>query len=134
MLLASSYSYPLLGAFWTILEIFLWVLWIWVLIYVFIDIFRSRDLSGWAKALWFIFVLFIPLIGVLVYLIVRGDKMHERAVQQAQQQDAAARAYIQEAAGSQSTADQLTKLAELRDRGAITAAEFEREKAKVLAS
>ena len=64
------------------------MLWIWVLIYVFIDIFRSRDLSGWAKALWFIFVLFIPLIGVLVYLIARGDSMHERAVQQAQQQDA----------------------------------------------
>ena len=78
MPLASSYSYPLLGAFWTILEIFLWVLWIWVLIYVFIDIFRSHDLSGWAKALWFIFVLFIPLIGVLVYLIARGDK-HARA-------------------------------------------------------
>jgi membrane protein implicated in regulation of membrane protease activity len=133
-LAASSYSYPLLGAFWTILEIFLWVLWIWVLIYVFIDIFRSRDLSGWAKALWFIFVLFIPLIGVLVYLIARGDKMHERAVQQAQQQDSDARAYIQQAAGSPSTADQLTKLAELRDRGVITADEFEREKAKVLAS
>jgi hypothetical protein len=123
----------LLGAFWTILEIFLWVLWIWVLIYVFIDIFRSRDLSGWAKALWFIFVLFIPLIGVLVYLIARGDKMHERAVQQAQQQDEAARAYIQQAAGSQTPAEQLTKLAELRDRGVITADEFEREKAKVLA-
>ena len=74
MPLASSYSYPLLGAFWTVLEIFLWVLWIWVLIYVFIDIFRSRDLSGWAKALWFIFVLFIPLIGVLVYLIARGGR------------------------------------------------------------
>jgi membrane protein implicated in regulation of membrane protease activity len=134
MPLASSYSYPLLGAFWTILEIFLWVLWIWVLIYVFIDIFRSHDLSGWAKALWFIFVLFIPLIGVLVYLIARGDSMHERAVQQAQQQDADARAYIQQAAGSQTPADQLTKLAELRDRGVITAQEFEREKAKVLAS
>ena len=134
MPLASSYSYPLLGAFWTILEIFLWVLWIWVLIYVFIDIFRSRDLSGWAKARWFIFELYIPLIGVLVYLIARGDKMHERAVQQAQQQDAQARAYIQEAAGSQSTADQLTKLAELRDRGVITAEEFEREKAKILAA
>lgn len=134
MPIASSYSYPLLGAFWTILEIFLWVLWIWVLIYVFIDIFRSQDLSGVSKALWFIFVLFIPLIGVLVYLIVRGDKMHERAVQQARQQDAAARAYIQEAAGSQTPADQLTKLAELRDRGVITADEFERQKAKVLAS
>jgi membrane protein implicated in regulation of membrane protease activity len=135
MPLASSYSYPLLGAFWTILEIFLWVLWIWVLIYVFIDIFRSHDLSGWAKALWFIFVLFIPLIGVLVYLIARGDKMHERAVQQAQQQDRQFRQYVQDAAGgSQTPADQLTKLAELRDRGVITADEFERQKAKVLAS
>ena len=133
MPLASSYSYPLLGAFWTILEIFLWVLWIWVLIYVFIDIFRSHDLSGWARALWFLFVLFIPLIGVLVYLIARGDKMHERAVQQVQQQDRDARQYIQEAAGSGTPADQLTKLADLRDRGVITADEFEREKAKILA-
>jgi len=133
MPLASSYSYPLLGAFWTILEIFLWVLWIWILIYVFIDIFRSRDLSGGAKALWFIFVLFIPLVGVLVYLIARGGSMHERAVQQAQQADADARAYIQQAAGSQSPADQLTRLADLRDRGVITPEEFEREKAKVLA-
>jgi len=133
-LAASSYSYPLLGAFWTILEIFLWVLWIWVLIYVFIDIFRSHDLSGWAKALWFIFVLFIPLIGVLVYLIARGGSMQERAQQQAQQADREARQYIQEAAGSSATpADQLTKLAELRDRGVITADEFEREKAKILA-
>ena len=133
MPLASSYSYPLLGAFWTILEIFLWVLWIWVLIYVFIDIFRSHDLSGWARALWFLFVLFIPLIGVLVYLIARGDKMHERAVRQVQEQDREARQYIQEAAGSGTPADQLTKLADLRDRGVITADEFEREKAKVLA-
>jgi membrane protein implicated in regulation of membrane protease activity len=133
MLLASSYSYPLLGAFWTILEIFLWVLWIWILIYVFIDIFRSHDLSGWAKALWFVFVLFIPLIGVLVYLIARGGEMQERAVRQAQQQDQEARRYIQDAAGSPSTADQLTKLADLRDRGVITADEFERQKAKILA-
>ena len=128
MPLASSYSYPLLGAFWTILEIFLWVIWI------FIDIFRSRDLSGWAKALWFLFVLFIPLIGVLVYLIVRGDSMHQRAVQGARQQDQEFRAYVQDAAGSQSTADQLAKLADLRDRGVISAEEFAREKAKVLSS
>lgn len=134
MSLASSYSYPLLGAFWTILEIFLWVLWIWILIYVFIDIFRSHDLSGWAKALWFLFVLFIPLIGVLVYLIARGGEMHERAVRQAQQQDRELRNYVQEAAGPQTTADQLTKLADLRDRGVITADEFEREKTKILAA
>ena len=133
MPLASSYSYPLLGAFWTIFEIFLWVIWIWILIYVFIDIFRSHDLSGWAKALWFLFVLLIPLIGVLVYLIVRGGKMQERAVQQAQQQDQEARSYIQQVAGSPSPADQLSKLADLRDRGVITAQEFEQEKAKILA-
>ena len=134
MPLASSYSYPLLGAFWTIFEIFLWVIWIWILIYVFIDIFRSRDLSGTAKALWFIFVLFIPLIGVLVYLIARGGKMQERAAREAQQQDQEARRYIQDVAGAPNSADQLAKLADLRDRGVITADEFEREKAKVLAS
>ena len=134
MPLASSYSYPLLGAFWTVLEIFLWVLWIWVLIYVFIDIFRSRDLSGVAKALWFIFVLFIPLIGVLVYLIARGSSMHERAARQAEQQDQEVRTYIRQAAGSPSSADQLAKLADLRDRGVITPDEFEQQKAKVLAA
>jgi type VI protein secretion system component VasK len=132
--LASSYNYPLLDFFWTIFEIFLWVIWIWILIWVFIDIFRSHDLSGWAKALWFLFVLFIPLIGVLVYLIVRGGSMHERAVQQAQRQDQEARAYIRQAAGTESSADQLAKLADLRDKGVINADEFEREKAKILSS
>jgi type VI protein secretion system component VasK len=132
MPLADS-SYPLLGLFWSMFIFFLWLLWIWILIWIFIDIFRSHDLSGFAKALWFLFVLLIPLIGVLVYVIARGGKMHEHAVQQAQQQDQEARAYIREAAGSQTSADQLAKLADLRDRGVITAGEFEREKAKVLA-
>jgi len=133
LLAASSNSYPLLGVFWTILEIFLFVIWFWILITVFIDIFRSQDLSGGAKALWFLFVLFIPLIGVLVYLIARGSSMHERAAQQAQQQDEAFRSYVQQAAGEPSTADQLAKLADLRDRGVITAQEFESQKAKILA-
>jgi hypothetical protein len=73
-------NYPLLSIFWTILEIFLVVIWFWILITVFIDIFRSPDLSGWDKALWFLFVLLIPLIGVVVYLIVRGGTMNERSV------------------------------------------------------
>jgi ABC-type multidrug transport system fused ATPase/permease subunit len=135
MILADS-SYPLLNLFWSMFIFFLWVIWIWILITVFIDIFRSHDLGGFAKALWFLFVLFIPLIGVLVYLIARGGKMHEHAAQQAQQQDAEARAYIQQAAASApaSTADQLAKLADLRDRGVVSAEEFEREKAKVLAA
>jgi hypothetical protein len=131
MSLASS-SYPLLNVFWTIFEIFLWVIWIWILIWILIDIFRSHDLSGWAKALWLIFILFIPLVGVLVYLIARGGKMHEHAVQYQRQQDHEARAYIQEAAGT-STADQLSKLADLHDRGKLTDAEFESQKAKLLA-
>ncbi len=76
----ASSSYPVLNVFWTICEVFLWVLWFWILITVFIDIFRSPDLSGWDKALWFLFVLFIPVIGVLVYLIARGGSMHERSV------------------------------------------------------
>jgi hypothetical protein len=135
-LASSSYSYPLLGAFWTIFMIFLWVIWIWILIRVFIDIFRSRDLSGWAKALWFLFVLFIPIIGVVVYLIARGDSMSERAEQQARQQDAEFRGYVEEAAADSpaSTADQLAQLADLRDRGVISDGEFERQKAKVLAA
>ena len=133
MLLASSYSYPLLGAFWTILMIVAWVIWLWILITVFIDLFRSHDLSGWAKALWFVFILILPLIGVLVYLIARGGKMQEHAVRDAQLQDQQFRRYVQEAAGPQSPADQLAKLADLRDRGVITAEEFDREKAKILA-
>ncbi len=134
MLLASSYSYPLLGAFWTIFIIFLWVLWFWILITVFIDIFRSHDLNGVEKTLWFLFVLIIPLVGVLVYLIARGGKMHEHAARDARAQDEAFRAYVQDAAGTQaSPADQLAKLADLRDRGVITPEEFEREKAKILA-
>jgi len=135
MLLAAS-SYPLLNIFWSMFVFFLWIIWIWILIWIFIDIFRSHDLSGWAKALWVLFVLFIPLIGVLVYLIARGGKMHEHAAQDARQQDQEFRQYVQQAAASSpaSTADQLSKLAGLRDRGVISAEEFEREKAKVLAA
>jgi uncharacterized membrane protein YcjF (UPF0283 family) len=125
-------SYPLLDIFWTILEFFLWLVWIWVFVMVIFDIFRSHDLSGWAKALWVLFVAIIPLIGVLVYLIVRGGSMHERQARQAQAQDEAFRSYVQQAA-SPNSADQLTQLADLRDRGVITADEFEREKAKILA-
>ena len=133
-LASSSYSYPILGAFWTIFMIFLWVIWFWVLITIFIDLFRSHDLSGWAKALCFIFILILPLIGVLVYLIARGGKMHEHAVQDQQAADAAFKIYVQQAAGSSaSTADELQKLVALRDQGVITPAEFDAQKAKILA-
>jgi hypothetical protein len=126
--------YPLLDLFWTILEFFIWIIWFWTLITVFIDIFRSRDLNGWGKALWFLFVLIIPLIGVLVYLIVRGGEMHERAAQVAQSREAAYDSYLRQSATPTTPADQLTKLADLHDRHVISDEEFEREKAKVLAS
>jgi hypothetical protein len=130
-------SYPLLDAFLTVLWIVGFVLWIWLMIAVFSDIFRSHDLSGWGKALWIVLIFILPLLGVLIYLIARGHKMHEHAVTDMKAQDAAFRKYVQEAAttsgnGSSSTADQLSKLADLRDRGVITPEEFDREKAKVL--
>ena len=130
-LAAASTSYPLLNIFWTMFEFFLWVIWIWLIVMVVFDIFRSSDLSGWAKALWVLFVVVIPLIGVLVYLIARGGEMHERAAQRALGQDQEIRDFGQQYTGP-SSADQLATLADLRDRGVITADEFDREKAKVL--
>ena len=129
----ASQDYPLLNLFWTMLELFLWVLWFFLLFRIIVDIFRSHDLSGWGKTLWLIFVIVLPFLGVFVYLIARGSSMGERDARQAQEADAAARAYIQSAAGtSTSTADELTKLASLRDQGVITDAEFAAQKAKVL--
>jgi ABC-type multidrug transport system fused ATPase/permease subunit len=128
-----AYTYPLLSIFWTMLEIFAFVVYIWLLIAIFSDIFRSSDLGGGAKALWVLFVFIIPLVGILAYLIARGDKMHERAAQQAQQQQEAFDSYVKEAAGTSSTADQLAKLADLKEKGALSDAEFEAEKTKLLA-
>ena len=118
--------------FWSMLWFFLFVIWIWILIAVFADIFRSRDLSGGAKALWVIFVIFLPYLGVFVYLVARGNKMGQHAVEAAQQQDQALRQYVQQAAAP-STADELTKLAELKANGVIDDAEYDRLKAKMLA-
>ena len=134
MPLAASTNYPVLDLFWTMFEIFAFVVWFWLLFVVLTDVFRSRDLSGLAKAAWTIFVLVVPLIGILVYLITRGRSMNQRSAQAAQQQEEAFRSYVQEAAGSPSSADQLAKLADLRQRGVISSAEFENEKSKVLAS
>jgi ABC-type multidrug transport system fused ATPase/permease subunit len=129
-------SYPILDAFLTMLYFFLFIIWIWLLITVFIDIFRSRDLSGWAKALWVIFVIVIPFLGVFVYLIARGGKMHERAAAEAAQQQKAFDQYVRQTADTEGTdsASQLSKLADLKAQGVITDAEFEAQKAKVLAS
>src|SRR5215472_2002126 len=125
-------GYPLLNAFWTMLWFFLWILWFFLLFRVILDIFRSRDLGGWGKAGWLIFVIILPFLGVFVYLIARGRQMGERDVQDAQAADQAMRAYVKEAASEGSTADELTKLADLRDRGVISESEFQQSKAKVL--
>jgi Phospholipase_D-nuclease N-terminal/Short C-terminal domain len=125
---------PLLDVFLTIMWFFLWVLWFFLLFRVIMDIFRSHDLSGWGKAGWLVFTILLPFLGVLVYLIARGGKMHERDARQAQAQDEAYRAYIRDAAGQNggSTADDLTKLAALHDNGAISDADYERGKDKIL--
>ncbi len=125
---------PILDLFWTMFMIFLWVVWIWLLITIFIDIFRDKELNGFAKAMWILFVLVLPFLGVLVYVIVRGTSMHERQAQQAANREEAAVAYIQETAGSDTgSADEITKLVQLHKDGVLTDDEFAAQKAKALA-
>jgi Short C-terminal domain/Phospholipase_D-nuclease N-terminal len=120
--------------FLSMLYFFLFFIWIWLLIGVFADIFVSRDLGGWAKALWVIFVIVLPFLGVLVYLIARGHKVSEHAMQAAQVEDGAERRDIQIAVGaSPSTADELARLADLKNQGVISEDEFEQLKAKAIA-
>jgi len=134
--LATSYQYPILDFFLTMLYFFLFIIWIWLLIMVFMDVFRSHDLGGWAKALWAIFIIVIPFLGVFVYLIARGGKMHERQAQEAAAQQKVFDQYVKETAGTSggNTADQLSKLADLKSQGVLTDAEFDAEKTKILAS
>jgi hypothetical protein len=120
--------------FWSMLWFFLFFIWIWMLMAMFGDIFRSSDLSGWGKALWCLFIILTPFLGVLVYLIARGSKMQERALHDAANREAAFRSHVQEVAASSGggTADELAKFADLRDRGVISEDEFQQAKAKAL--
>ena len=119
--------------FLSMLWFFLFFIWIWLLIVVFSDIFRSHDMGGFAKAIWVIFVIILPYLGVFVYLIARGHKMAEHAQEAAAAQDAAAKAYIQQAAGTTSSAaDEIQRLSDLKNQGVISDAEFEAGKAKAL--
>jgi ABC-type multidrug transport system fused ATPase/permease subunit len=131
-----AYDYPLGGVFLSMLYFFLFFIWIWILITVFMDIFRSPDLDGWLKALWSIFVIILPFLGVFIYLIARGGKMQERKLQDAAQQKQAFDSYVRETAGSSGidVTSQLTELANLKSQGVLTDAEFEAQKAKVLAA
>ena len=130
----ATYNYPLLDILWTMLEFFLFFLWIWLLIIIFSDIFRSKDLGGLAKAVWVIFVIILPFLGVLIYLIARGGKMHERAEAAAAAQQKAFDSYVKQTAGASgsSSVDELAKLADLKSKGVITDAEFDAQKAKLL--
>jgi ABC-type multidrug transport system fused ATPase/permease subunit len=128
-----AYTYPLADLFGTMLGVFVFFIWFWLLIVIFGDIFRSRDMGGGAKALWVIFVIVLPFLGILVYLIARGGKMHERAAQAAQAQQQAFDDYVKQAAGSgPSSSDDLATLADLKAKGVLTDAEFEAQKAKIL--
>ena len=125
-------TYGLGDALLTVLEIFLLVAWFWILITVIGDLFRDRETSGWAKAAWVFFLIFLPFLGVLVYLIARGEGMRERAVREQADARQQLDAYVRSTAAA-SPAEELRKLSDLRDRGAISDAEFEQAKAKLLA-
>lgn len=124
--------------FWNIIASIFWFMilftWVWMLISIFGDIFRDHELSGWGKALWTLFLIVVPWLGALVYLIARGRSMNERALAQAQHNERAFGQYVRETAGTgtTSTADELGKLADLRDRGTLSAEEFDLAKARVL--
>jgi Short C-terminal domain/Phospholipase_D-nuclease N-terminal len=129
------YSMSFLEVIGSIFWFMLLVAWFWLMIVVITDLFRDQDLSGWAKALWCLFVVLLPWLGVLMYLIVRGRSMNERALRASQESEKAFRGYVREAAGSgASVADELSKLADLRDRGVITAADYDSAKAKLLSA
>jgi uncharacterized membrane protein YcjF (UPF0283 family) len=128
MTLLASYTFG--DALLTVLELALLFIWIWAAIAVFADIFRSHDMSGWAKAGWVLIIIILPLIGVLIYLIVRGPKMAEHAQRDAQAQDAAFRQYVRSATST--PADDVQKLEDLRNRGVLSEEEFQRAKAKAI--
>ena len=129
-----AYDYPILGIFWSMLIFFVWISWLFIFFHVVIDIFRSEDMGGWAKAAWLLLVVFLPLLGVLIYVLARGDSMRDRDVARARAQQSDMEAYVRQAAGtSGGTADELAKLSELQSSGVITESEFAAQKAKLLA-
>ncbi len=126
-------DYPFLDVLWTMLIFFLWVTWFWLLITVFADVFRRRDIGGGAKTLWLIFVIVLPFLGVFIYLMSQHDKMAERNIERAQAQQAQFDSYVRETAGSGGAAAEIEKAKGLLDSGAITQAEFDAIKQKALA-
>ncbi len=132
MLIITGTSYPFLNILWTTLIIFAWVIFIWIAITVLIDVFRRRDISGWGKAAWVIFVVILPWIGVLVYLIANHDGMAERRMKEVQASQTQFDEYVRTTAGTGGAASEIEKAKQLLDSGAITQAEFDAIKAKAL--
>jgi hypothetical protein len=126
-------DYPFLDLFWTMLIFFVWILWIWLLFTIFADIFRRRDISGWAKAAWIVFTILLPFLGVFVYLITQNVGMTERNLQHARGQREQFDEYVRETAGSGGAAAEIEKAKQLLDSGSITQAEFDAIKQKALA-
>ena len=133
MLITAS-SYPFLNVFWDILIIFAWILFIWIAIIVFSDLFRRRDISGWGKAAWVVLIVLLPWIGVLAYLIVNHDGMAERSERQTQAARAQFDDYVRQAAGKGGPASEIETAKKLLDSGTITQSEFDAIKAKALGS
>jgi hypothetical protein len=131
MTLVAS-SYPFLDIFWTILIFMAWVVWIWIAITVLIDLFRRHDMSGWGKALWVIFVIILPFLGVLIYLIAYHDGMAERGQKQAQASQQQFDDYVRQTAGTGGSTAEIERAKKLLDDGTITQAEFDALKAKAL--
>ena len=127
-------SYPFLSVMWTLIVIFAWIIWFWLLITVFADLFRRHDISGWVKALWIIFVIILPFLGVLVYLIAESHGMADRNQKQAQAAQSQFDDYVKTVAAQSDPAEQISKAKGLLDSGAITQAEFDSIKAKALAA
>jgi hypothetical protein len=127
-----AYDYPLLGMFWTLMWWFLWVAWILLVFQLIVDIFRSDDIGDAKKAFWAMFVVLLPWLGVLLYLIVRGGSMAQRDLDQAAAHEAAFQSYIKRTVAPGSTADELTKLATLHQKGVVTDAELTQQKARLL--
>lgn len=125
-------SYPLLDVFWTMLWFFCFFLWIFIVISILMDVFRSHDIGGFAKFLWVLLIIILPFLGAFIYLIVRGGGMHERSMRQAQDQEKALQEYIRQTAGAGSSADELAKLSDLKNKGTISEQEYEQAKAKIL--
>ncbi len=127
-------DYPFLDVLWTMLIFFAWIIWFWLLITVFSDLFRRHDTSGFAKVLWIIFVIVLPFLGVFIYMIVEHQGMTERSMRQAQDQRSQMDDYVRSVAGSGGAAAEIEKAKGLLDSGAITQAEFDAIKAKALAA